>query len=504
MVKRTPVIMIRSLKAERGGITRAAITRANAFAEKFDEVIIVTFLYQQYHKKIIADLKEKRLLSKKVKVLNFFEDTKPNIKRRGESRDTQKNLIKEKGLVEFPDKRYKEEPSYRYYENGIYIKYKRFTEDGQLKFIDYMDSNRYRIKREEFNEQGLLVRTRHMDYLCNKSRMDRYFDDAGNCYMSVWLNAETGDEERTLTFSGKPNEYKNLYKCQTMWLEKTLNNIAFPTIMCEQRTLDKMLREVKHYNIKRVSVVHANHLEKPFNNIFDIKKSYTNLFKNGNKFDKIILLTKEQKKDVEKAYKDLKNICVIPHPCEQINELAKDRHKVNCNPNLAVTLARFHKDKRLDEAIHAFKFVVNQIPEAKYYIYGYGELKKELQELIDKLNLNENVYLKDYTLNQKEVYQSAACSILTSRQEGFGMVITESMAVGTPVVSYDTKYGPKDIIEDGVDGYVVEQGNKEQLAEKIIKIMQDKKLREILSENALKVKKTFSEKKYKNSWFDLI
>jgi len=174
------------------------------------------------------------------------------------------------------------------------------------------------------------------------------------------------------------------------------------------------------------------------------------------------------------------------------------------NSNLAVTLARYHDDKKLDEAIKAFRLVVEEIPEAKYHIYGYGKLKHELELLINKLNLEKNVYLKNYTLNSRKIYMSAACSILTSKQEAFGMVLTESMAVGTPVVSYDTKYGPKDIIDSGVNGFIVPKGDKKQLADKIISIMSNNNLRDRLSRNALQVKSKFSQETYRKNWINLI
>src|SRR5699024_5882738 len=132
-----------------------------------------------------------------------------------------------------------------------------------------------------------------------------------------------------------------------------------------------------------------------------------------------------------------------------------------------------------------------------------GKLKNELGLLIKNLGLENNVYLKNYTSNPKETYSEAACSILTSRQEGFAMVITESMSVGTAVVSYSTKYGPRDIIENEVDGYVVAQGNTELLAEKSIDIMKDTDLRDKVSENALLVNDTFRKVKYRKSCNEL-
>src|SRR5699024_11168689 len=99
---------------------------------------------------------------------------------------------------------------------------------------------------------------------------------------------------------------------------------------------------------------------------------------------------------------------------------------------------------------------------------------------------------KGFSSNPKSVFQSASCSILTSLREGFGMVITESMAEGTPVISYLIKYGPKDIIKDGVNGFLVKDGDKEELANKIIDILTNDEMRDKLSKNAINIREKFS------------
>src|SRR5699024_7681025 len=111
-------------------------------------------------------------------------------------------------------------------------------------------------------------------------------------------------------------------------------------------------------------------------------------------YDNIVFLTDEQKEDVETIYGNNNDFKVIPHPYEQMDDRIQVDQEKKYNSNLAVTLARYHDDKKLDEAIKAFRLVVEEIPEAKYHIYGYGKLKHELELLINKLNLEKNVYLK--------------------------------------------------------------------------------------------------------------
>src|SRR5699024_7254587 len=96
------------------------------------------------------------------------------------------------------------------------------------------------------------------------------------------------------------------------------------------------------------------------------------------------------------------------------------------------------------------------------------------------------------------------CSVLTSEYEGFGLVITESMTEGTPVVSYNIKYGPNEIITDGVDGYLIKNGDKSMLADRVITLLENNELREKLSRNACNVCESFSEDKYKKNWVNLI
>ncbi|MDY0394130.1 glycosyltransferase [Virgibacillus halophilus] len=505
MLNRTPIILTSSLDTNRGGVTKAVLTRANALAELHEEVVIITMLYQQYFTKKINQLKKRKELSRNVKVLNFFHEMRSNEKKKKQNFKQAKYQIQEKGLTAFPDDRLADGRAFRYYTNGLYIKYKRFNKKGELEFIDYMSRGRQRECREEYDNDGLLIRSREMDLSYNKPSLDRYFDARGNCFMSVWVNPENSKEQRTLTFGDTAAEYDNLYDLQTVWLNQLLAAYKHPTVMVERREFDEMLMNVTHDNIKKIAVVHFNHLGEPFTNIKKVKKRFHRLFQKAGYFDRLVFLTEQQKQDVQKIYNNANNISVIPHSSEQINDIKNESDKNETyRPHLAITVARLHRDKQLDQAIRAFKDVVSAIPDAQYHIYGVGEEKENLMTLINELDLSKHVYLMGYTNNVRDAYHGAACSILTSRQEGFGMVITESMAVGTPVISYHTKYGPGDLIEDGINSFIVPMGDVQKMADRIIQIMHDTNLRKKMSDNALNTAGKYNEERFKREWEEVI
>lgn len=126
-----------------------------------------------------------------------------------------------------------------------------------------------------------------------------------------------------------------------------------------------------------------------------------------------------------------------------------------------------------------------------------------LKNLIEELNLTENIFLMGHTNNPLEKVKEAKLSLMTSNYEGFNLAIAEAMACSTPVVSYNTKYGPGDLIRNGIDGFLVEDIN--QAAEKVIEIL---KLSESeykkLQEKALEVTDRFSEHKINKLWLDFI
>ena len=496
-MEKTPVIILKSLNVNRGGVTKAAIKRANLYAEKYPNVIILTTNFQINHKLIIDKLYEKEL-SKKVKVYNFFEYYRMTTKNiRPKNKHIHK--VNERG---FDVVRMEERSgySYRYYKEGVYKKYKKYNNDKKLNFIDYREHGFLRNKREEYDNTGRLVRTRHVDTRNNNYILDVYYGMNNECVLTVHLSSSTGEEGNVVYFGKENKLYKSLKDMQKEWVNLILSKYQNVILIGEQRYHDYILYDIDK-SVKTVFVVHSNHLLSPYTDNTKPSPAYKKLLSMKDKINRIVVLTEEQKEDMNLVASMGEKIEVIPHAWNEGKGLNEN---IKRNPNKVVMVARYVIDKRVDHAIRSFEEVVKVLPSSKLEIFGKGPLKSELQKLINKKGLSENVYLKGYTDNVHKEYASAMCSIITSRREGFGMVITESLASGSPVIAYNFKYGPKDIITNNENGIIVEKDNISDLSQAILKVLTEPKLQRKLSEKALETRTSFSEDDYKKRWLKLI
>ena len=176
--------------------------------------------------------------------------------------------------------------------------------------------------------------------------------------------------------------------------------------------------------------------------------------------DAVITLTNGDKPYWEN---EVKKVLVVPNPitfyCEQIEGFERKPGRILC-------VARLEPQKRVDRLIDAFAIIAARYPAWYIDVYGDGVEHDALANQISRLNLESRICLNPPTNQIKQEYQSSQFSVLSSDYEGFGLVIAESMACGTPVVSTDCTFGPSDIIEDKVDGLLCKMDVKD-LAEKM-------------------------------------
>src|SRR5699024_12043073 len=118
-------------------------------------------------------------------------------------------------------------------------------------------------------------------------------------------------------------------------------------------------------------------------------------------------------------------------------------------------------------------------------------------------NLSGFVQLKQPVKNIQKEYLSSSILAMSSRYEGLPMTLLEAQVCGLPMVAYACKCGPKDLITDGENGFLVEEGNKRQLDEMLMLLMEDKSKRVSMGKAAAKNSKNFTEAKVMQKWVDL-
>jgi glycosyltransferase involved in cell wall biosynthesis len=122
---------------------------------------------------------------------------------------------------------------------------------------------------------------------------------------------------------------------------------------------------------------------------------------------------------------------------------------------------------------------------------------------IEELGLTEKVVLGRAETDMKSVYYNASILALSSRYEGLPMVLLEAQAAGVPVVSFECKCGPKDVLTDGVDGVLVREGDVDGLAKGLLRLINDSELRKKMGTAAYKNSERFSEEKVMRLWVEL-
>ncbi|MCF3103409.1 glycosyltransferase family 4 protein [Streptomyces roseoverticillatus] len=144
---------------------------------------------------------------------------------------------------------------------------------------------------------------------------------------------------------------------------------------------------------------------------------------------------------------------------------------------LVVAAGRLIPVKRYGLLVDAFAEVVAERPDWRLRIYGRGPERTALRERIDELGLNENIALMGPHSPIETEWAKGSIAAVTSDFESFGMTIVEAMHCGVPVVATDCPQGPREIIEDGVDGLLVRPGDAGAIAEGLLKLIDDEELR---------------------------
>ena len=202
--------------------------------------------------------------------------------------------------------------------------------------------------------------------------------------------------------------------------------------------------------------------------------------------DCFIVLSQEDKEN----WKEISNVTVIPNPLPPITV---SQTSTTENKKM-IAVGRYVYQKGFDLLVDAWETVAEKHPDWHLYVYGRRRGDKSNYKSVN------NCHFEDAVENINDKYAESSIFVLSSRFEGFGMVIIEAMKCGVPTVSFACPCGPRDIITEGKDGFLVENGNTQQLAERICYLIEHNEERKKMGRNAIETAKKYDINEIGKQW----
>ena len=209
------------------------------------------------------------------------------------------------------------------------------------------------------------------------------------------------------------------------------------------------------------------------------------------KFDRFVVLTEE-----DKAYwGNLPNIMVIPNAISGIpagTALLENKR--------VIAVGRYTFQKGFERLVDAWHLLASRFPDWKLDIIGDGEERLLLEQRIHAYGLERQVTLTHPTQEIDKVYMEASILAWSSRYGGLPMVLLEAQSFGLPIVAFQCKCGPKDIVSDGINGYLVTEGDIAGMTQRLETLMKNETLRKRMGLKAKESASRFNEEVIMKKW----
>ncbi|HET8758971.1 MAG TPA: glycosyltransferase family 4 protein [Solirubrobacteraceae bacterium] len=174
--------------------------------------------------------------------------------------------------------------------------------------------------------------------------------------------------------------------------------------------------------------------------------------------------------------------------------------EADSSAKIVVAAGRLTRQKGFDRLLPAWRELTDRYPDWKLRIFGDGRERENLEQQIEELGIGSTVTLAGFTNELHEEFARASMYVMTSREEGFPMVLIEAMGIGLAAVSVDCHTGPRDIITDGVDGYLVPQNDRDALVAAMSDLMADAEKRRSFGAAARHVTERYEAGKIAARW----
>ncbi len=249
------------------------------------------------------------------------------------------------------------------------------------------------------------------------------------------------------------------------------------------------LHSIKYASIHPLTGASSNLGTRLFNKFFRIPR-YEAIPK---KYDQFVCLTKASADE----WNELDNISIIPNFCT-----LKTKEVSTLDEKRVLLLGRFSPEKNVAAILYIWALLEQKHKDWQLDIVGDGVEKAIIESKIKSLGLKQ-VQVKAPSSSVEQFYLNSSIVALTSQQESFGLVIIEAQTFAIPSIAYNCPCGPKSIISDNKDGFLIEMNDSKSFAQKLDLLMSNTSLRKEMGQNALIASKQYEIEEVMNKWLAL-
>lgn len=391
-------------------------------------------------------------------------------------------------------------------EQDRYVAYVHFNDKEYQRpdYVNYFDSDHQKIKRDLYDSRGFLSQTK---FLKEQQRVQA----------EIFYNREGQVKiERTYReIDGKTVLKRIILKDfqQRDWFfdtEEEFQTFFFNTLyedgdvyFCDKNGYIGQAMANTAANVKVCAVFHSTHAREQTDVVGSkLKSSYRVPLSQPEKFDRFVVSTALQKQDLLARFDQLPPIDVIPVGYIQANKVSLRKKQ----PHRIIGVARFSPEKQVLHQIKVVERLVDEFPDVELHLFGFGGQadERQLRDYVADHDLAKHVFFRGFVTDLSAEYAQASLEMVTSNEEGFSLATLEALSFGVPVISYDIRYGPTEMIEDGVNGNLVERDNVDILYWKVRSYLRDAKLQKTYMKNSLRLAKRYTAAATTEKWRALL
>lgn len=492
---------ILDVRENMSGVEMAAALRSRTICDILGhETYYFTTVYNKYLANNVDTFKNADRFSLNTKIINIYDyyQLTDKISDGLKVADLNFRTIKIEGTNDFRG----------YDEKGNFIAFLSMdqNEPTKINFINYIKEGKP-FRRDQYNAFGTLSRTELLDSPNDNTEI--YYNTNANPVLVKKYSIEEGTQKiKNIQLN---DESGNFIKCfekeidfHKNWMDEVIEKYQIDVALVD-RVLEfyqplRELKESKFVNLKVIPVVHSSHT-KGDTMASELTQFYVQPLQEMQKQDGIIVLTNRQEQDILKRFGEA-CIFVLPHAHNiRLKKTIQLKPKIKKNaPKRIVQVARYSPEKRHLKAIDIYEKVIKKFPNIRIDFYGFGASEKEIIKKIDEKNLGKNIKVNGFKDDVNDIFLNADLSVITSSVEGYCLAIQESLANGCPVVAFDVKYGPAEMIKNGENGYLIPEGRDMEMVEKIVALLESDDILEAMGSKAISLSERFTEDNLAKDW----